>query len=182
MENIYTSGKHLLQVQRIKYKYMAVPAVIVFGSFFTNFYVEKDALKYISLFGLLLYLAILFYFKINRSFEPDKGKSILSPITGSVISFDEQNKIVIIKKKFQQNIEIRNPSEDDEIVPIYKGKTNIFVRNSQLKGELIGVILGSGFCELKIPLGFVPKVSVGDIVHSGETIFSKEIIQLEEND
>ena len=174
MENIYTSGKQLLQIQKIKYKYMSVPAIIVLGSFFANFYVENDNLKFISLFGLLLYLVILFYFKINRSFQPDKEESVLSPITGTVASFDEQSRIVKIKKKFHHNIEIRNPSEIDEIIPNFTGKTNIFVINSQLKGELIGVMIGSGMSELKIPVNHISKISVGEFVHSGQSIFIKE--------
>jgi hypothetical protein len=181
VENIYTSSKHLLQVQKIKYKFMTIPLIVVLGSLITSRFINMDYLKFVSLFGLILYIIIMLYFKIDRLFTPDRKESILSPISGKILSFDKHSRLVIIKKTFRQNVEIRNPSEDEQIEPIFNKKVNLFIKKSILKGELIGVFIGSGLCELKIPLNYILKVQIGEIVTSGDIIFTKDVINKEEN-
>jgi len=179
----YTPTKFLQEVQKIKYKYMFLPFILVFGSAIFNYYLELIFFKYISLVGLFLYLAILLHFKINRTFTPELNESILSPIAGSIISFNQESRLIKIKKKFHQKIEIRNPSEDKHITPIFDKKVHLFISNSSLRGESIGIVIGSGSCEFKIPSDYILEVSVGDVIDAGETLFTKKpLIDKDEDD
>ena len=200
MRNRKDPPELLVIITRMKYKAASVPLALVVISLTLEHFFAFQYSKYVSLFGLLLFLITLQIFRINTANHDDTTESLLSPISGSVSSIEKTDTdiIVTIDKRFFHSSDIRLSAANDYVklegiqtsnnkpqkkhhLPAINelSKSNWFVKghyifyfsnHSNSKGALIGLLLGPGCCLLTLPASFDLQISQGETLRSGETI------------
>ena len=173
------------KVQAQKYKYALVPLILVVGSFFLSNKLPQEIVQILSVTGMILYLMILFKFRLGRGGIHNDSNAILSPISGKVKSIEENDSIVTIKIE-KSNFDacgIRFTFENDiwENDTIVNPNTNIncefssnkIIKNitdQSMQGNLAGFYLSKMSCIISIPLEKVKlNIKVGDKCFAGKT-------------
>lgn len=175
----------LKKVQAIKYKYALVPLLLVVGSFFLSNKLPKEIVQILSVSGMLLYLMILFKFRIGHVGIEIEPTAVVSPISGKITSIDENDSIVKIKIE-KNNLDpcgIRFTFDNDiwEGDSLINSKTNLSCEFSSKKiiknitdqstqGALAGFYLFRTSCSVCLSTDKIKaNVKVGDKCFAGKT-------------
>lgn len=162
--------QNIKKIQIKKYQFASIPILIVVAGFLFNSFLEITVAKYISLFGLMLYVAVIMQFRVTKAVPlKSSGNFVLAPIFGKVTKLE--NNTITIRKSFFQPADLRI-SFKTEICTFSKGIVSRFEVSSQL-GRLVGIAIGKIECRCKIPENFTILIESGKNVKAGETILAE---------
>ncbi len=162
--------QNIKKIQIKKYQFASIPILIVVAGFLLNSFLNVAVAKYISLFGLMLYVVVIMQFRVTKAVLPkSSGNSVLAPIFGKVTKLEKNT--ITIQKRFFQPADLR-VSFQTEICTFSKGSVSRFEVSSQL-GRLVGIAIGKIECRCKIPENFVILVENGENVKAGETVLAE---------
>ena len=173
------------KVQVLKYKYALIPLVLVVGSFFLSNKLPQNIVQILSTTGLILYLMILFKFRLGRVGIEMESNAILSPISGKIKSINEDNskvEIKIVKNNFD-SCAIRFTFADDEwennclinqntdIKCEFSSEKILINKSEQSRQALLaGFILQPTECLISFPKEKIKaNVKIGDKCFAGRT-------------
>ncbi len=175
----------LKEIQLLKYKYALLPLILVIGSFFLSVKLPLNTVRILSLTGMILYLILLFKFRIGRAGLETKSNEILSPVYGIIKSIEEKesNVEVVIYKNYFVPCGIRFTFDNDvwENESLVNSKTNVICNFSSKKilknrtdqstqGNLAGFLLSSSECVVSLPKNKIAiSVKTGEKCFAGKT-------------
>ncbi|HOH98398.1 MAG TPA: hypothetical protein PL188_08865 [Candidatus Cloacimonadota bacterium] len=186
----------LQRIKKLQYRNLVNPAGVIILSFVLNFILP--ALGFISTIALIMAIAGLIWFFIITNMHRIRNKilapqpdTIYCPITGKVsqIRTFEDTTQISIRKSFLDTVEIRCPHEscvwEDGKLQLeldgtriqfrFTGSRVILFTEAEMKpGQVIGAIIGNGFCDIQMPVRMAPLLSSGKIVDGGESWLYKE--------
>ena len=175
----------ILKAQRFKYKYLAVPAVVIIFSFFTsNLFADS---RWASLVALAGYFALLYIFRFNRTFSEHEESEVTSPVNGKVTNVEvvSDGAVLTIRKPFFASSEIVTCTKNDLINEIDKEQERVCWKvegaNSKVfytgivryHAVLIGVAAGNAVCEMFVPAMYGLTVEVGQKVEAGMSVIAE---------
>lgn len=158
-----------------KYKTAIIAFVLVATGFLLNLLLNISWAKYLTLFGLLVYIFILIIFKFNKIIPEITAGEIVSPINGKIISISDNE--IIIEKGIFSPAEFRIASEDPLFsLTCIKGKAFIYYEDQVIAGTLAGIV--PGFATIKITIPPKYKIIVDSKIKckSGITIIAKQLL------
>lgn len=171
-EYILSDPKLLSQIKKLQYRQQIPPLALLIIGFLISFVIPVFNLRYVSLAICLaaiiwfLYLGACFRYR-NRIPRPS-GDDLLSPVTGRIkkvkSALDAYQ--LVISKHALDTVEIRCPHSssrwDEERLKLeYRGQSLSFrfdaeklirLEEAEMKpGEVIGLMIGSGTCQIILP-------------------------------
>ncbi|MDD3050203.1 MAG: hypothetical protein PHR06_03575 [Candidatus Cloacimonetes bacterium] len=182
----------LVAIQKTKYRYAAIPIIMIVFSFVSNLVAQNEINRYLAFSGLLLYAAVQFSFRFNKISPLPNEKAILSPVNGTVesINSSKDETRIVIKKSWTDQIDVRLPGNNEDFTvgsnqiksvssefyewELKTSRVFIYEENKNLPyGTLIGIALGKGACTITISNKCVIEIKQGDKVTSGLTILAE---------
>ncbi|MCB5230689.1 MAG: hypothetical protein WCX83_02335 [Candidatus Cloacimonas sp.] len=190
----------IVTITKMKYKNAMVPLLLVVVSVGLDYFFAFEYSRYLSLFGLIVFLITLRVYRLNNVTNITSNNALVSPISGKVTSIEKTDTeiIVTINKNFHNTSDIRlsaaadfvklESCSDEVTRPLKKhhlptindkissnwfvkgSNVHYFPKHNDLQGSLIGLLLGCGSCIYTFPTSISLSVIEGDPVKSGETI------------
>ena len=173
----------LIKANRVKYKYLALPTIIILLNFIFSFVLPALSFKYTSLFALIIYFIILIVFRFRRDFAETNDNVVFAPITGKITNIKtlETGHIVTIKKSFFATCEVVTCTKNDipDIMPqdttnnqvswhINCANKHIFINETvKYQAVLVGVAPGNATCDVFIPNDYELDIEVDGKVDAG---------------
>lgn len=177
--------EYINRIQKEKYKMLAVPMVIIVINFALNFFYNIHFIKYLSAFAMLMYLVVLYLYRISHPSIEMNESNLLAPVNGKVkeIIKKEKNYQILIEKSWYESCEMRTMSNLDEIDQNEEGSQASFLvkgvwarvfskRVPHLQGQLIGVAPAKCIALIRIPYNYELSISENDHVEAGVSILA----------
>lgn len=177
--------EYINRIQKEKYKMLAVPMVIIVINFALNFFYNIHFIKYLSAFAMLMYLVVLYLYRISHPSIEMNESNLLAPVNGKVKEIIRKDKgyQILIVKSWYESCEMRTMSNLDEIDPseetdhssfIVKGVwTKIFSKKiPHLQGQLIGAAPAKCIAVVHIPYHYELSINENDHLESGVSILA----------
>ncbi|MBN2460856.1 MAG: hypothetical protein JXB60_04555 [Candidatus Cloacimonetes bacterium] len=167
----YNPLEYILKIQRLKLRIAIIPVLIVLVSFAINYSLRLDVVKYISLFGLLLYFFINLIFHYRRAVAPEEAGTVFwSPISGKIKEIDNEKHTITISKRFFDPADIRCPGNDfcDDFM-ILSHRAVLFENKCRLAGRLIGILPGPARCICILKENMKSEIRINARVTAGDT-------------
>jgi hypothetical protein len=170
--NAFNDQEYLIKIQKVKFRHLLPPILIVIISFLLFTLLKLDWIKYLSFIGLIWYFAVFASFRLDKTFPPF-GDDIFvhSPLSGRVKILDKNN--LIIKKSFFDSIDVRSIDPEHDVQTGWSRKPIYFENNCPIDGNLIGYIWGCVSCRITLGEGYEIVVKNREKIRSGETIIKK---------
>jgi len=164
----------ILKIQRLKFKALALPLILIIIGFSIYSFLKIDAAKYLSLAGLLYYAFISMRFYYRKNVPPQIENAVLSPVNGRVIEVDPEQRVVILKKGFFSPADVRRPSSDTILTfSVFSTKFVMLDHQTILAGKLIGILPGTALCNCMIPTSHSFVIEANQRVIAGETVLAE---------
>lgn len=171
-EYILSDPKLLSQIKKLQYRQQMPPLALLIIGFLISFIIPFFDLRYVSLaiclaaIAWFLYVGACFRYR-NRIPRPTQD-DLLSPITGRIkqVKSAQDAYQVVISKHALDTVEIRCPHasshwDEQRLKLDFRGQSLVFrfdaeklikLEEAEMKpGEVIGLLIGSGNCQLILP-------------------------------
>lgn len=168
-----TPAKTLLKIQKIKYKFLAVPIIVIILTFLLNLKYENKIFSIISLIALVIFFVISRIFSVNKSVHnPEKSGKILAPINGKIVK--KQRNELIIKKSIFAHAEIRKSDKENKLALSIKGFLLYdFAEEDAVQAQIIGLLPGPATAVCQLPENYHFTVEETENIEAGETVIAE---------
>ncbi|MCL2063349.1 MAG: hypothetical protein FWG98_03120 [Candidatus Cloacimonetes bacterium] len=176
----------LIRANRVKYKYLAFPALVIIINFIFSITFPALYTQYGSFMALGAYFFILYVFRFNKEFQKFEEDVVIAPMNGKIIKITEveEGHLITIKKPFFDSCEfvtctkhdipntsiqdIKNKDISHVCWKINCATAHIFINNIvNYQATLIGLVPGNAVCEVFIPKRYNLEVAEGGIIEAG---------------
>ena len=173
----------IIKASRAKYKYLAIPSIIIVLNFVLAALCPLLFKQYISIGALAVYFFLLGVFRHKKEFPKHEQDVVIAPMNGKIVQIKttEQGSIVTIKKPFfdscefvtatKQDIPMSLDTESSQVSwTVECSSKKIFINETvDYQAVLIGIVPGNAICHLFVPKRYDLDVSEGGVVEAGHS-------------
>ena len=184
--NVFIPHDMILKAQKAKYKYLALPALIIIINFFLKN--QFESVKYLSILALIVYGIILILFRFRRTYPKHDENNVIAPINGKIIHKKclPTGCILTIQKPAFASSEIVTCTKTDipKVLEMDKKQVSWQIEGSKalifidepvsFQTALIGLAPGPAICEVFIPSIYNLLVEEGNSVEAGLSIIAEK--------
>ena len=192
--NIFIPFNMIIKAHRTKYKYLAIPILVILINFALSLKNEALYIPAISIIAFAFFLFIMYLFRFKRSFSQPDDDVIFAPMNGKIVQIKPllEGHVLTIKKPFLASSEFVTCSKCDALggvatkdkaesldIELLETQTNVFWKvkcalahifiNETIDHQavLIGIVPGNAVCEVFLPQIYDLKVKEGSEVSAG---------------
>ncbi|MCD6181826.1 MAG: hypothetical protein J7K89_05530 [Candidatus Cloacimonetes bacterium] len=163
----------LVFIQKTKYRYAAIPLLLVVGGFALDAAHIISWSRWISFSGLLGYIVVAALFHLRRPVVPTpEFPVVLSPVCGIVRSVDDA--VITIHKRLLDAADVCS-----SLAVFSSDRMHVIKHDSVDQGTLIGVIPGAVDVQCTIPREFTIIAQPGQRVLAGESVLAQQHHELD---